>query len=231
MKGEVIAMLSKKPRTDLRARLLLVALLLLYVLVFAVKLPNVFSAGQTLLLIQAIAYGVLGIGGVFIFRRDLVSSVKNWKSAALKNLLWLVGSFVASTFIVSIAAIPAYSMGHKDISNANAVLLMIQAIGKPFAVLTVGLFGPVLEECIYRAFLIGKMKSKIPLWPCVVISSFLFACMHLHGFGLLDFLGILPLFAQALILGIAYAATGNITIPMAMHIVNNMTGIVLYGGQ
>jgi membrane protease YdiL (CAAX protease family) len=220
-----------EPQTDfLGARLLLIALLFLYALVFAVRLPNMFSGGQTLLLIQAVAYSVLGMGGIFIFRRDLISGIKDWKPNALKNILWVVGAFAASTFIVSIAAIPAYSMGYKDISNANAVSLMIKAIGKPLAVLTVGLSGPILEECIYRALLIGKIKSKIPLWLCVVMSSFLFACMHLHGFGLLDFLGILPLFAQGLIYGIVYAATGNIIIPMVMHIASNMTGIMLYGG-
>jgi membrane protease YdiL (CAAX protease family) len=219
---------NRESQTNLGARLLLIVFLVLYTLVFAVRLPTMFSNGQMLLLIQAIAYGVLCIVGIVIFRHDIISGIKNWKPQALKNILWFVGFFVASTFIATIAAIPAYSMGYEDTNNANAVLLMIQAIGKPLAVLIIGFLGPILEECIYRAFLIGKVKSKIPLWLCVVMSSLLFACMHLHGFGLLDFLGILPLFAQALMLGIAYAVTGNITIPIAMHISNNMIAIMSY---
>jgi membrane protease YdiL (CAAX protease family) len=222
---------SGETQDSLGARKLLAALLLLYALAFAAKLPNMFFGGQTLLLFQAAAYGVLGIGGIFIFRHSLISGLNSWKASAPKNILWIVGAFAASMFAASLAALPAHSMGYEGNSSANAVSLMVKAAGKPLAVLAIGLFGPILEECIYRAFLIGKIKPKLPLWMRVVMSSFLFACAHLRGFGLLDFLGMLPIFAQGFIYGAAYAATGNITIPMAMHIANNMTAIALYAGQ
>jgi len=52
---------------------------------------------------------------------------------------------------------------------------MIQPIGKPFTILIVGGLGPNVEESIYRAFLIGKVKTFIPLWNFVIISNVLFA--------------------------------------------------------
>jgi membrane protease YdiL (CAAX protease family) len=223
--------LEKGSRYNWSEKWLLIVFLIIYALIFAPpKVLTVFTAGQPLLLTQAVAYGVLGIGSVFLFRRDLIAGIKSWKSSALKNILWLVGAFVASTFIDGIAAYPAYSMGYEDISNSEGTLLLLQTIGRPFTILVVGLFGPIVEECVYRAFLIGKMKSKFPLWVCVILSSLLFACVHLHGFSLLDFLSVLPAFTSGLIYGIAYAATGNITVPLCMHILNNMVGIMFYGG-
>jgi membrane protease YdiL (CAAX protease family) len=222
----------KESHNTLRDRSLLIAFFAFYALLFATpRFFNVFSAKQTQLLIQAVAYGICGVSGIFLFRREFILGIRNWKSAALKNILWLVGAFAASTFIVSIAAYPAYSMGFEDVTNANRMLLLVQIIGKPLTVLVVGISGPITEECVYRAFLIGKAKTKLPLWVCVILSSLLFAAMHLHGFTLLNFLSVLPTFASGLIYAVAYAATGNITVPLLMHILNNMVGIILYAGQ
>jgi membrane protease YdiL (CAAX protease family) len=189
----------KKPQISLATGLLLIAFLLLYVLVFVVRLPKLFFAGQTLLQIQAGVYGVCVIAGLFIFRRDLISGLTSWRSSAISNMLWLVGAFVASTIMVSIAAYPAYAMGFEDVSNADSVLLMIKALGKPLAVLIIGLCGPMTEELLYRAFLIGRAKAKFPLWICVILSSLLFAGMHLSRHApqrliLIEFSGYPPAF-------------------------------------
>jgi membrane protease YdiL (CAAX protease family) len=221
---------DRESRANWGTRLPLIAFLLLYGLMFAVRLPRVLFSGEALVLIQAAAYGIFSISGIFVFRHTLISDVKSWRSSAFSNTLWLLGAFVASTVMVSIAAYPAYSMGYEDVGNAKALSLMIEAIGKPLTVLVIGLCGPITEELIYRAFLIGRVKTKFPLWICVILSSLLFAGMHLNGLSLLHFLAILPLFVQALILGIAYAATGTITVPLLMHVMNNMTAILLYGG-
>ena len=49
------------------------AFILLYILVFVVRLPRVFFVGQTVLLFQAIVYGVLAVGGVDVLRKGTES--------------------------------------------------------------------------------------------------------------------------------------------------------------
>ncbi|MDR0840772.1 MAG: CPBP family intramembrane metalloprotease [Christensenellaceae bacterium] len=208
-------------------RLLLALFLLLYALIFAVRLPKLVFTGQWVLLSQAVVYGILGIGSIFLFRHELRAGLRGWKSSALKNILWVIAAFVANTFITNIAVYPAYIGGFADLLDNAGVALMVQAIGRLPAILVIGLAAPIVEECVYRAFLIGKLKTKIPLWVCVALSSVLFALAHMQRISTGDFLCALPGLTTGLVYGFVYAKTGNITLPIIMHIANNMTGIVL----
>ncbi len=217
-------------RNNLTVKILLTVFLLLYILVFAVKLPKLLFSGQVILLFQAVMYVILAVAGVFIFRQDIVAGLKVWKSSALKSILWLVGGMIANNMLTNIAAYPAYTAGYDDyMSNSIGVLLMMQTIGKPLAILIIGFAAPIVEESVYRAYLIGKAKTKISLCLCVIISSVLFALIHLQGVSVGDFLCVFPGLATGLIYGVVYAVTGNITLPILMHIMNNVTGILLLG--
>jgi membrane protease YdiL (CAAX protease family) len=166
---------------------------------------------------------------VALFRWEIATGIKAWSDAPFKTLFWLIGAFVASILITSVAAIPAASLGHDDSAGLAAISAMVEAVGRPATILTVGVSGPVVEECVYRICLIGKARAKVPLWGCVVLSSVIFATMHLRGTGWQDSVGVLPIFAQGLTYSVTYAATGNITVPLAMHILNNSAAIILYG--
>jgi membrane protease YdiL (CAAX protease family) len=235
---------------------LLAAFLLLYAAVFTAKLPARIASGETAIIIQVIAYIGFGISGAFLFRREFVAGIIDWKSSAIKNLLWVMGAFVAELLLTSIAAYPAYAAGYED-ANAPAILLAVRTVGKPLAVFAIGITGSAAEEFVYRAFLVGRAgaffgrvtagatgtkeagtaqglgvrrfvkKGSAPVITCVVLSSALFAITHLHGISNVEILGILPIFVAGLIYGTVYAATGNITLPLAMHIANNTLGLAL----
>ena len=199
--------------------------LALYVFVFIFRVPRVIFQGETFIWVQISIYGLLGVSGAFLFRHTFSMGFQNWRTAPLKSILWLLGTYVGSILVIQIASLPAYMMGVEAPQNDPNVLLAIQMLGIPFSILILGLAGPVVEEVIYRGFLIAK--GKIPLWVCVILSSSLFALAHLHGLSLVDFVGILPHFAAALVYGIVYASTGNITLPLIIHIMNNTVAVIL----
>lgn len=205
----------------------LVLFLALYAFVFIFRIPRMLLAEGTLVWMQASIYGLLGIGGVFLFRGTFLGGFQSWKVAPLKNILWLIGAYVVSVIMLSIASFPAYVMGVEALQNDFNVLNAIQILGIPFSILILGIAGPIVEEIVYRAFLIRK--GKFPLWICILLSSSLFAFVHIHAFTFSELVAILPHFSVALIYGILYAVTGNITLPITLHVMNNTVAIILLG--
>ena len=113
--------------------------------------------------------------------------------------------------------------------NESIVIAAVQVLGIPLSILIIGFAGPVVEEIVYRGFLI--QKRKIPLWICIILSSILFAFVHMHGFSPIDFVGALPFFAVGIVYGILYAATGNITLPLILHVLNNTIAVILLNSR
>ena len=226
---------EKKP-----SELICIAVFLaLYVLTFVFRVPRLIFEGQTLIWIQVSIYGLLGISGVFLFYQTFVIGFIQWKTAPLTNILWLLATYVGGMFAMLLASLPAYMMGIEAPQNDANVLLAVQMLGLPQSILILGLAGPVVEEVIYRALLIKKRKiplwvcikkRKIPLWVCIILSSGLFALVHLHGLAHIDFVGIIPHFAAALVYAVVYAKTGNITLPLAVHVINNSLAVILLYG-
>ena len=80
---------------------------------------------------------------------------------------------------------------------------------------------PFTEEFLFRGYLYGVMKRYCGILPAMMLSSALFAAIHLN-------LSSLPaLFLLALCLAIAYETTGSILVNMSMHALFNLTMFLL----
>jgi len=201
----------------------IIVLVALYVFVFIFRIPGIIFEGAVLIWIQVSVYGLLGIISGFLFRHTLMNGFRQWKAMPLKSILWLLGAYIGGMFAMQIASLPAYLMGAEAPQNDVNVLHAIQTLGLPLSIVILGLAGPVVEEIIYRAFLIRK--RKVLLW--VVLSSSLFALAHLHEASLIDLVSILPHFSAALVYGAVYASTKNITLPLIIHVMNNTVAVIL----
>jgi len=210
---------------SLLEKLCIILFLTLYALIFIFRIPRIVFDGEVLIWIQASAYGILGISGLLLFRQTFFAGIQSWKTAPFKSVFWLLGAYVVLILATQIASLPAYLMGLDAPQNDANVIVAVQLLGAPLSILLLGIAGPITEEIIYRGFLI--QKRKIPLWVCIILSSILFALAHMHGFSLIDFTGVLPHFAVALVYGILYVATSNITLPLILHIINNVFAIIL----
>ena len=76
--------------------------------------------------------------------------------------------------------------------------------------------GPVLEEIIYRGILFFLLLKRYSLLTAMLVSSFLFAFMHLR------FMGILYLFVYGLLFSFAYYRTRSLLTPIVLHIFINL---------
>ena len=99
----------------------------------------------------------------------------------------------------------------------------------PTILLTI-LLAPIVEEMIYRKFMIGTLhlKLKLPIWVAGVVSAIIFALIHVSSS--VDQLIYFPqYFALAMVLVAAYIYSGqNIYFSIGVHIFNNTVSILIW---
>ncbi len=87
--------------------------------------------------------------------------------------------------------------------------------------LLVGILAPVVEELFYRGLLLKALeKRRMPVWAAVLVSSIIFAGMHMQT---LQFPGLLLV---GLVAGTLAAITGRLGPSIWLHIGFNMTTVV-----
>ena len=111
----------------------------------------------------------------------------------------------------------------------DAVLPMLKSgdgqAGRFFSVLTVtSVLAPLLEEVVFRGFLLASLTKWLPTPGAVVFSSVVFGAAHLapRDFPQLVTLGI--------VLGFSYARTRNLLTPMFIHSLWNSGVLIVVAG-
>lgn len=87
-------------------------------------------------------------------------------------------------------------------------------------VLYIGVLAPVVEELVFRKFMIDVLSAK-GKWFAIIVESLVFALFHAN---LAQFF---YAFALGIIWGVIYTKTGKIYISMAYHFIINMSSSVL----
>lgn len=102
-------------------------------------------------------------------------------------------------------------------------MLLSSGISRVSCVLAYCIFIPLLEEVVYRGFLLTSLASTME-WPqAVAISSVIFSAIHLSGENFLQ------LFIIGCLLGCSYSWTGNLSSSIVIHsLYNALTLVVSY---
>jgi hypothetical protein len=74
---------------------------------------------------------------------------------------------------------------------------------------------PMFEEVFFRGFAYPTLKQRLGAWPAMLIVSAIFALSHAH------LPSLVPLFALAIGLALAYELTGSLFVPIGMHALFN----------
>ncbi|HOC97531.1 MAG: type II CAAX endopeptidase family protein [Bacilli bacterium] len=151
--------------------------------------------------------------------------IEDWKK--IKKKVWLpIVLIVAGTiaiFALSIMVNIFYSLIGLEGTSANQSTLEETILSKYGYVMLISIviFAPILEELIFRKFLFGIIEDKLkwPAWSAIIISSLIFALIHLMSG---DFQYILLYLPQAVVLSLAYhLSKNNILVPIGIHFVIN----------
>lgn len=80
------------------------------------------------------------------------------------------------------------------------------------------LIAPTAEEFIFRGLLLKRLGAKTTLFTGAILSSLIFGILHFD---------IIGSFVFGLITAILYLKSGNLLLPVFLHILNNTTGVIL----
>jgi uncharacterized protein len=93
---------------------------------------------------------------------------------------------------------------------------------------TAAIAAPFFEETLFRGFLLPSLTRYMPTWGAILLSSFIFAIVHL------SLSEVLPLMALAIVLGFVYTKTQNLLASILLHSLWNsgtLIALFLLGGS
>jgi len=98
---------------------------------------------------------------------------------------------------------------------------------KILAFVALVMFAPVAEEIIFRGWLYGKIRAKVPAWVGILAVSLLFGLMHLgFNFEALQWNVTVNIFAMSVVMCVMREITGTIWSGMILHVLKN--GVAFY---
>jgi len=138
------------------------------------------------------------------------------------HLLWAPIGFIVyiflSYFFTAIAMLtPFYdNTSTQDVGFANLNFGFEYFV----AFVTLVIIAPVAEEILFRGYLLGKLRKNLQLWVSILITSILFAIVHLNFNVGVD------VFALSIVLCILRVRTNSLWPSILLHMTKN--GIAFY---
>ncbi|XVF66846.1 hypothetical protein PTKIN_Ptkin10aG0071000 [Pterospermum kingtungense] len=151
-----------------------------------------------------------------IFRFNELSTERNWLLASALGF----GILILLVFLTSIIADRLY--GAKDVNNPILKEMLLSSdISKVACVIVYCIITPLLEEMVYRGFMLASLASTMNWKQAVVLSSAIFSAAHFSGENFLQ------LFVIGCILGCSYCGTRNLTSSIVIHSLYNALTLIL----
>ena len=85
-------------------------------------------------------------------------------------------------------------------------------------IISITILAPIVEEFVFRGVILHRLIRKTSVWGGILISSLVFGFLHA------DFMGA---FLFGIIASLLFIRTGNLLIPILMHMINNTIAVVL----
>ena len=165
--------------------------------------------------------------GIAYLRKQKMFQVCNFRKVKLQYLvialIFGIGLNVINEYLllqlmkfdIFSEAFMRYLAMTKFLVNTNVIL----------AILGVGIIGPIIEEMIFRGLIFNELKNVMPVPVVIIVQGVLFGIYH---FNLIQFIYATLI---GIMLGAIYALTKNIWIPIFIHMVNNISALLLPENQ
>lgn len=165
---------------------------------------------------------LLSVYLVWFFAKIIQIPLPKWTKWSLKDTAL---SLILAAVTTSYARLGLYLLQQMQIhSTANDAALneIFGGFSFPIFFILIAICGPIMEEWIFRAGIIGFLFEKHALIG-VAVSSFIFGAMHmptnLISWGIYGGMG--------LIFSMVYYKTKRLELVMAIHILHNIAAIML----
>ena len=111
-----------------------------------------------------------------------------------------------------------------SIASNEAINRSVLSKNYIYAIVRMGLIGPICEEIIFRLS-IGKFIDNKYLY--IIVSGLVFGYMHIMGAKGIEYLYIIPYSVLGMSFAALYKKTNNILSTITMHILHNLICVIL----
>lgn len=177
-------------------------------------------------------YFLLFILGILAYREELkeqLALILTKKKEFLKTIsLYMVFVFLLSIACNFLSAFIKYSLG-LPLQGQNDASIQSALLKNPFLILLIGCFiGPIVEEFFFRRFFLGTFLAKFSNWIGIVLTTVLFATLHMHGWALSEWVTAISYIAGGFLFSLLYLKKDkNIWYPIVLHCCNNIIAFVI----
>jgi hypothetical protein len=202
---------------------LLVSQVLAVPIVFLSAFSTIELGPITQLVAVLVVTQVVGFGGfslLYLRVRRLPVAYVPFDVPSIQGLAWIVGGTVAIFafyFTIAVVALLAgVQAGEHSVTQYGAERPLTFLV---LAALAIPIIGP-MEELFFRGIVQGTLREVLGPWAAVGLASALFAGVHVFVItGPLAgrAVGVTALLAVAIVLGVTYERTDNLTVPAAIH--------------
>lgn len=170
--------------------------------------------------------------GILAYREELqkqLSLILPKKKDFLKTIslymvlvfLLTIASNLLSGFIKQTLGLP--------LQGQNDASIQVALLENPYLFLLVGCFiGPVVEELFFRRFFLGTFLAKFSDFIGIVLTTLLFATLHMHSLVLSEWVTAISYLAGGLFFSLLYLKKDkNIWYPITLHCCNNIIAFII----
>lgn len=157
---------------------------------------------------------------LFLLRNEMKNpNLERNSSSVEASILWAFGGVFLALFAQGLAAnIEAWLGIDMGSENTQQILTLIEA--SPIVILVSSVFGPILEEIVFRKVIFGSLYKRLNFFISAILSSIIFAFAHAEPEHLLLYS------AMGFTFAFLYVKTKRILVPIFAHVAMN-TFVVL----
>lgn len=133
---------------------------------------------------------------------------------------WAVAGVFLALFGQRIAMAIESALGiEMGSENTETIIDLIELV--PAMMIATAIFGPILEEIVFRKIIFGSLYEKFPFWVSALISSAIFALAHAEIEHLLLYS------AMGFTFAFLYVKTKRLLVPIFAHVAMNSLVVVV----
>lgn len=147
-----------------------------------------------------------------------LSGLPTWTDIGLAPIGYIVSVLIAMGITAIFNLMPWFNANEAQDLGYSPYMVGVER-GVAFVLLAI--IAPIVEEIIFRGFLYGKLRIKIPKWLAILVTSLVFGLVHMQWN-----VGI-TVFAMSIVTCSLREITGTIYAGMLVHIINNAVAFFL----
>lgn len=152
---------------------------------FANKVLQYLQSGTPMMVLSFIQELIMlaAFGLWYYFREKKYAYRPDYKKAFRpKNVISMAGIAFFGQYAVNLLLILVFMLLPGVFADYQDLIqnLDIDAGNPVFMIFSVVIFGPLVEEVLFRGMIFGKLRREFLFWPSAVISAVLFGVFHLN---------------------------------------------------